>query len=57
VGDHKTSMLQDFEQGRALELDALVATVIEMGEMVGVPTPALRQVKAMVALAERVRGG
>jgi 2-dehydropantoate 2-reductase len=56
VGDHKTSMLQDFEQGRALELDALVATVIEMGEMVGVPTPALRQVRAMVGLAERVRG-
>jgi 2-dehydropantoate 2-reductase len=56
VGDHKTSMLQDFEQGRALELDALVATVIEMGEMVGVATPALRQVRAMVGLAERVRG-
>lgn len=56
VGDHKTSMLQDFEQGRALELDALVATVIEMGEMVGVATPALRQVRALVGLAERVRG-
>ena len=56
VGDHKTSMLQDFEQGRALELDALVATVIEMGAMVGVATPALRQVRAMVGLAERVRG-
>jgi 2-dehydropantoate 2-reductase len=56
VGDHKTSMLQDFEQGRALELDALVDTVIEMGEMVGVATPALRQVRAMVGLAERVRG-
>lgn len=57
VGDHKTSMLQDFEQGRALELDALVSTVIEMGEMVGVATPALRQVRALVGLAERVRGG
>lgn len=56
VGAHKTSMLQDFEQGRALELDALVAAVVEMGQLVGVPTPALAQVLALVRLADRARG-
>jgi 2-dehydropantoate 2-reductase len=55
VGAHKTSMLQDFEQGRALELDALVATVVELGQLVGVPTPTLDRVLALVRLAERVR--
>jgi 2-dehydropantoate 2-reductase len=55
VGAHKTSMLQDFEQGRALELDALVAAVVEMGQLVGVPTPTLAQVLALVRLADRAR--
>lgn len=55
VGAHRTSMLQDFEQGRALELDALVAAVVEMGQLVGVPTPTLAQVLALVRLADRVR--
>ncbi len=56
VGAHKTSMLQDFEQGRALELDALVAAVVEMGQLVGVPTPTLARVLALVRLADRARG-
>ncbi len=51
VGAHRTSMLQDFEQGRPLELDALVAAVTEMGRLVGVPTPTLDQVLALVRLA------
>ena len=51
VGAHRTSMLQDFEQGRPLELDALVASVTEMGRLVGVPTPTLDQVLALVRLA------
>jgi 2-dehydropantoate 2-reductase len=55
VGAHRTSMLQDFEQGRALELDALVAAVVEMGQLVGVPTPTLAQVLALVRLADRAR--
>jgi len=55
VGAHRTSMLQDFEQGRPLELDALVAAVTEMGRLVGVPTPALDQVLALVRLAVAVR--
>jgi len=56
VGAHRTSMLQDFEQGRPLELDALVAAVAEMGRLVGVPTPGLDQVLALVRLAVAVRG-
>src|SRR5262249_17852263 len=39
VGAHKTSMLQDVEQGRALELDALVGAVVELGALTGTPTP------------------
>lgn len=41
VGPHKTSMLQDLEAGRTLELDALVGAVVELGELVGAPTPAI----------------
>jgi 2-dehydropantoate 2-reductase len=39
LGAFKTSMLQDVEAGRAVELDALVASVKEIGEMVSVATP------------------
>lgn len=57
VGAHRTSMLQDFEQGRPLELDALVAAVTEMGRLVSVPTPTLDAVLALVRLAVSVRPG
>ncbi len=50
VGAHKTSMLQDYEQGRPLELDALVASVAEIGRLVDVPTPTLDAVLALVRL-------
>jgi len=50
VGAHKTSMLQDFEQGRPLELDALVASVSEMGRLVDVPTPTIDAMLALVQL-------
>jgi len=43
-------MLQDYEAGRELELDALVASVCELGRLVGVPTPAIDQVLALVKL-------
>jgi len=39
VGDHKTSMLQDLEAGRSMELEALVGAVVELGERVGLPMP------------------
>jgi 2-dehydropantoate 2-reductase len=50
VGDHKTSMLQDLEAGRPLELDALVAGVSELGRLVDVATPAIDLVLALVKL-------
>ncbi len=50
VGAHKTSMLQDLEAGRSLELDALVAAVPEMGQLVGVPTPTIDAVLSLVRL-------
>lgn len=50
VGEHKTSMLQDLEKGRPLELDAIVAAVIELAEMTGVDVPQLRGICALARL-------
>lgn len=41
VGDHRTSMLQDVDAGRPLEVEALVGSVVELGGQLGVPVPAL----------------
>ena len=41
VGKHKTSMLQDVEAGKALEVDALVGSVVELGELTDTPTPTI----------------
>lgn len=62
VGPHRTSMLQDLERGREMEIDALVTAVQEMGRLVDVPTPtidvvlALVRQRAMVAAAYDDRG-
>ena len=50
VGEHKTSRLQDVEAGRALELDALVGAVIELGRITGVSTPHISAVHACAKL-------
>jgi len=50
IGEHKTSMLQDLETGRPLELEALVGSVVELGERIGVPTPYLQAVYACTKL-------
>jgi 2-dehydropantoate 2-reductase len=50
VGAHKTSMLQDLEAGRPLELDALVASVVEMARLVDMPTPTIDAVLALARL-------
>ena len=50
VGAHKTSMLQDLEQGRQLELDALVGSVVELGRLTGIPTPHIDAVFAVTSL-------
>lgn len=47
VGRHKTSMLQDLEAGRAMEIDALLGSVIELGQMTETPTPCLTTVFAL----------
>lgn len=52
VGAHKTSMLQDWEAGRTLELDALVGVVAELGRLTGTPTPSIDAVYASVKLME-----
>jgi 2-dehydropantoate 2-reductase len=53
VGAHKTSMLQDVEHGRAIELAALVGAVIELGRITGVPTPTIDAVYALASLLAR----
>jgi len=53
VGHHKTSMLQDLEAGKPLELEALVGAVVELGRLTGVPTPHSDAVYACAALLER----
>jgi len=53
VGKHKTSMLQDVEAGREPEIDALVGSVIEVGRMVGEPTPNINAIFALVKLLGR----
>ena len=53
VGAHKTSMLQDLEAGRALELEALVGAVIELGRNSGTPTPTIEAVYAATSLLSR----
>lgn len=50
VGRHKTSMLQDVECGRAMELDALMLSVLELAELTGRPADAIRNVYACAAL-------
>lgn len=55
VGAHKTSMLQDYEAGRPLELEAVVGAVVELGERLGVPMPATRTVYACAKLLDAHR--
>ncbi len=56
LGAFKTSMLQDVEAGRAVELDALVTAVQEIGHLTGVPTPATDILLGLARLHARQRG-
>jgi 2-dehydropantoate 2-reductase len=56
VGEHKTSMLQDMEQGRPMEIDALTGVVAEMGDLVGIETPMIDSILALVRQRARVAG-
>ena len=55
VGAHKTSMLQDYEAGRPMELEAVVGAVIELGHRLGVPTPATRAMYACARFLDDAR--
>lgn len=54
VGAHKTSMLQDVEAGRSLETEALIGSILEMGEMVEKTAPAIKPIYACVKLLNKV---
>jgi 2-dehydropantoate 2-reductase len=53
VGEHKTSMLQDLEAGRPMELEAIVGAIVELGERVKVPMPHTKAVYACTKLLEQ----
>jgi 2-dehydropantoate 2-reductase len=53
AGDHKTSMLQDLEAGRPMEIDALTGSVVELGDRLGIPVPHLRTLYSSVKLLEK----
>lgn len=57
VGEHRTSMLQDVEAGRPLEVDALVGAVVEIGRLAAVELPRLEAVYACVKLLDRTLRG
>lgn len=52
IGDHKTSMLQDREAGRRLEVEALVGSVIEIAALAGIRTPTIDAVYALTKLVD-----
>jgi 2-dehydropantoate 2-reductase len=55
VGDHKTSMLQDFEQGKPLEYQCMTGAVLELADLLNVSAPTLRAIHACIDLLERTR--
>jgi 2-dehydropantoate 2-reductase len=53
VGEHKTSMLQDVEAGRRLELDCIVGAVVELADRLGIPVPHTRTLYACTKLLDQ----
>ncbi|MEM9394513.1 MAG: 2-dehydropantoate 2-reductase [Pseudomonadota bacterium] len=56
VGAHRTSMWQDLDQGRPMEIDALVTSVQELGRLTETPTPTIDTVQALIALRGKSAG-
>ena len=54
VGEHKTSMLQDLEAGRPMELEAVVGAVLELGDRLGVAMPHTSTVYACTRLMDEL---
>jgi 2-dehydropantoate 2-reductase len=55
VGAHKTSMLQDCEAGRPMEIEAIVGAVVELGDRLGIPLPATQAVYACARMLDERR--
>ena len=56
VGAHRTSMLQDLDQGRPMEIDTLVGSIKELGRVTDTPTPTIDTVLALIALRGKTAG-
>jgi len=56
VGEHKTSMLQDLERGRPMEIDPMVTAVAELGDLTGIDTPTIDAILALVRGRARTAG-
>lgn len=56
LGAHKTSMLQDLELGRPMEIDALLGAVVELGRLAQQPTPLCDAILALVVQRARLKG-
>ena len=56
VGAHKTSMLQDLERGRPMEIDALLGAVVELADLTGQKTPLCEAILALVRERARQAG-
>jgi 2-dehydropantoate 2-reductase len=56
VGAHRTSMLQDLDAGRPMEIDALIGSVQELGRITDTPTPTIDTVTALIKLRAKTAG-
>ncbi len=56
VGEHRTSMLQDLDLGRPMEIDAMVTVIQELGQLTQLPTPTIDTVLGLVKLRARTAG-
>lgn len=54
VGKHKTSMLQDVEAGKAMEIESIIGAVVELGKLTDTPTPAISAVYACISLLDKM---
>ena len=55
VGDHRTSMLQDFEAGKPLESDCMTGAVVEIADALGVDVPSTRVLHGLIKAVEELR--
>jgi 2-dehydropantoate 2-reductase len=57
VGDHRTSMLQDLEAGKSLELDCMTGAIVELAGRMGIAVPHIQTVHACALLLDRIASG